>query len=385
MARLAAIYQIILYDSTGMRLAILDDYRSLQFQNTVNGQGFFTLIINYNDPKRELFEINGIIEIKRKIPGVVDWYTEFNGHVENFQTNVFQNGNEQFTVVGSHFNGTLARRIIAYYEGTAEADKNDVAETVMKEFVTENIGALATVPNGRFANGVMSNFSIEADVATGVNWEGDRTGKNLLEVLQEISNFAEIDFEVQTDTTVGNYIFRTFVDQLGTDRTTFGLDPSTGLNGAGNAPHIFAPERGNVQTSLVAEKHRKEKNRVFVYGQGTGATRNIVSREDATAFDNTNNINLRETMRGGGSQDTAAKLNAKGDEVLESLKAIQKFEFTPQDIPSSLYGVHYFLGDKITVRVGGIEADKKIVSATITLSGGKGESNKKFDFEDIPR
>ena len=132
MARVIATYQIALYDATGTKLAILDDYRSLQFKSEVNGQGFFTLILNANDPKRDLFEVNGIIEIKRKIPGVVDWYTEFTGHVENFQDDVFQNGNEQFTVVGSNINGLLARRVIAYYEGTIYAAKNDAAETVMK-------------------------------------------------------------------------------------------------------------------------------------------------------------------------------------------------------------------------------------------------------------
>ena len=190
---------------------------------------------------------------------------------------------------------------------------------------------------------------------------------------------------IQTNTTVGTYIFRTYVDQLGEDRTTVGLDTSTGLNAAGNPPHIFAPNRGNVQKSLVATKHRKEKNRVFVYGQGTGITRQIETREDTTAFDSTNNINLRETMRGGGSQSSASQLQSKGDEILEQLKAIQKFNFIPQDIPSSLYGKHYFLGDKVTVKIGDTEADKKIIGVTITLSGGKGESNKSFDFEDIPR
>ena len=219
----------------------------------------------------------------------------------------------------------------------------------------------------------------------GATWTGDRSGKSLLETLQQISNFAEIDFAVETNSGVGNYIFKTYVDQLGEDRTTAGLDPSTGLNAAGNAPHIFSPLRGNVQRSLSAKKHRKEKNRVFVYGQGSGLTRQIETREDTTAFSASDNINLRETMRGGGSQSSASQLQAKGDEVLEQLKTIEKFNFVPADIPSSLYGVHYNVGDKVTLRIGENDFDKKIISTTITLSGGKGESNKSFDFEDITR
>lgn len=384
MARVIALYQIVLYDSAGIRQAILDDYRSLQFQNVVNGQGFFTLILNENDPKRNLFELDGVIEIKRKISGVIDWYTEFTAHIENFQTDIFQNGNQQFTCVGSSLNGLLSRRIVAYFEGTSEAAKNAVAETVMKEYVTENVGNLATTGNSRLADGDIATFLVEIDSATGITWQGDRSGKNLLEILQEISNFAEIDFQVETNGTVGNYIFRTFEDQLGADRTTVGLDTTTGKNAAGNSPHIFAPGRGNVQRSLVAQRHRKEKNRIFMYGQGTLSTRDIVTRSNTTAIAESP-IGLRETMRGGGSQSATAQLNAKGDAWLEQLKTLEKFEFVPTDIPSSLYGVHYFVGDKITVKVADIEADKKIVSVTISLAGGRGESNKKFDFEDIPR
>lgn len=383
MARYTANYQIVLYDDAGTKLAILDDYRSLQFQKVVNDKGFFTLIINNNDAKKSLFEKNGILVVMRKIPGYTNWYTEFEGHCEDFYTNIYQNGNEQYTIVGSGFNGLLARRIIAYEEGTAPASKSDFSETVMKEFVQENIGPSATIANTRFADGVQANFTVAADTGAGLAWNGDRTGKNLLQVLQEISNFSEIDFDVSTNVTVGNYVFQTYEDQLGSDRTVVGLNPATGLNGAGNAPHIFSPIMGNVQEASFSTKAKESSNRVFVYGQGTGATRQIEYREDATLI-GVNNINLRESMRGGSSQDSVAKLQSLGDEQLEKLKEQEKFEFTPMDIPSSLYGVHYFFGDKVTVRIGNEQRNKRIVSVKISLSGGKGESEKSFEFEDIP-
>lgn len=157
---LVANYQIVLYDRLGNRLAILDDYRSLQFQKIVNDKGFFTLYLNDNDPKKPLFELMGILEVKRKIPGYTNWYTEFTGHCEDFYTEIYQNGNAQFTVVGSGFNGMLGQRIIGYEEGTSQAAKNDPAETVMKEYVQENAGNLATVSNGRIAEGTFLNFDV---------------------------------------------------------------------------------------------------------------------------------------------------------------------------------------------------------------------------------
>jgi hypothetical protein len=141
---------------------------------------------------------------------------------------------------------------------------------------------------------------------------------------------------------------------------------------------------GNVQTASLANKYRESSNRVYVYGQGTGVTRNIEYRERSTDFDATY-LNLRESMRGGGSQDTAAKLQSLGDEQLEKLQSQEKFEFEPLDIPASLYGVHYLFGDKVTVKIGDVQRNKRIVSVKISLAGGKGESQKSFEFKDIPQ
>ena len=382
-----AVYQIVLYDDVGTRLAIIDDYRSMQYQKKINDGGFFSLFMDYNDPKRELFEVDGIIEIKRKIPGRLDWYTDFIGHCEDFNTRLFSNANYQFNVVGTGQNGLLARRIIAFDETTAYAAKNDASETVMKEYVKENIGSDATTANTRFADGrIISGgtnlFSVQADAGNGITWQGDRSGKNLLEVLNEIARFSEIDFDVESNTAIGNYIFKTFVNQLGDDRTITGLDSSTGLNAAGNAPHIFSPERSNVQESSLSERHRKEANRVFAYGKGAGTTRNIRYRENTTA-QSESALNIREVMRGASSQDSNTQLDDFADEWLEKLKTVEKFDFEPLDIPSSLYGVHYNFGDKITVKVGDVQANKRIVAVTINLAGGQGENSKKLVFEDI--
>jgi len=383
MSSLYADYQVALYSPTGVRLAIIDDYRSLQYQRSLNNTGFFTLIMDGRSSKVSLFENNAHIEIKRKIPGVKNWYTDFVGIAENFDFTLFQNGNYQFTCVGSGLNRFLASRIIAYRDATAQSNKADVSETVMKEYVKENAGSDATVLNSRLADGVLSNLSVEADGGSGDAWSGERSGKPLLATLQDISNFASIDFAVETNTTIGTYIFRTFDGQLGEDRTTSGLDSSTGKNAAGNSPHIFAPERGNVQTSRVIEKHRKESNRVFAFGKGSGAGRSIEYSENAISI-GTGNINLKEVMRGAGSQDIAAELERLASEWLDKLITEERFEFSPQDIESSLYGVHYTFGDKVTVKVGDVERDKKIISVSISI-GERGESDKKIVFEDVVR
>ena len=383
-----AVYQLVLYDTTGTRLAIIDDYRSLQYGHQVNGAGFFTLNLSYNDSKRSLFQSNYILEVKRKIPEYLDWYSEFVGHCEDFAPTFYGNGNTQFSIVGSGFNGLLGRVIVAYEEGSAQSKKSAAAETAMKEYVRENRGDLATIANGREADASLTGFSVEADGASGDTWDGERSGKKLLEALQDIANYSNIDYNTIVHPTLGmgSYLFETYVGQMGLDRTTLGLDTSTGLNAAGNSPHVFSLERGNVQVAYLRQKHKTEINRVFVYGQDDITGLGIIRyRENFEAVDG-DALNVREAMRGGASQATDAEMDALGDEYLEEYQFKELFEFVPVDTPASVYGLDFTIGDRMTVKLGDIERDKRLTRVSVTVSGNEsGESNKTFEFEDVPR
>ena len=383
MALQVARYQIGLYDPTGAKVGLLTDWRSLQFKREVNKEGFFTLILSYFSPFRTLIQDDGYIEIKRSIPGVLDWYTEFEGHIEDSNRLLFENGNFQLTTVGSGFNGLLGRRIVAYRDDTSYARKSDAAETVMKEYVEENCGPSALAVNNRLLDGVIAGFSVQADAANGDNWEGDRSGKLLIEVLEEISNFSGIDYQV-VGTGNATYEFRTYIGQLGADKTTNGLDAVTGLNAAGNTPFVFNPEFGNVRNASLTQKNRESANAVVVFGKGQGLTRTIAVRTNATAIAATP-IAQREVMRGGGSQESAPELNDLGDEWLAKMKRKEEFNFVPMDTENSLYGVHYELGDRITGKLGDFEADKRITSLTVTVSKGGNGEQKTLEMQDIPR
>ena len=383
-----AIYQLALYETDGTLLAIIDDYRSLQYGHVVDGPGFFTLQLSYNDSKRPLFTKNRILEVKRKIPNYVDWYTEFVGHCEDFAPTFYANGNTQFSVVGSGLNGLLGRVVVAYQEGSAQSKKTAMAaETAMKEYVRENRGDLATIANGREDTAALASFYVEGDLGAGIDWSGERSGKKLLEVLQDIANYALIDFNTVVHPTLGmgNYLFKTYEEQLGEDRTVVGLDVTTGLNAAGNAPHIFSLEMGNVSLAMLTQKHKQEINRVYVFGQDDITGLGVVYHSENFAAIGGDTLNLREAMRGGGSQETAAEMIALADEYLEDSQFKETFEFTPFDTPASVYGLHYKIGDRTTVKLGDIQRNKRLTRVSVTVSGGEGgESNKDLEFTDVP-
>jgi len=376
---LSPVYQIVLKDKTGTQVAIIDDYRSLQAQKIVNDLGFFTLILGDTDPKRDLFEKDGQVEIKRRIPGYTDWYTEFECVILDFTTVLYENGNTQFTAVGAGYNEIASRRRIAYKKDTVRSKKNDVTETVMKEYVRENLGSDATVANGRLYDGVVTGFSIETDLGQGVIWGGERSGENLLDTLKKIALYSGVDFNI-VGTGVGTYEFRTYASGIGDDRTTVGLDTTTGLNAAGNAPHIFSVGFGNVETLVLSDKSKDTASLVYALGQGAGASQLIEYAVDLTAIADSP-FGAREVVRGGGSQATAAELQYMAEETLTEMLARPTISFKPLNIPASLYGVHFFWGDKVTIRFRDTDYNKRITGVRTNVSSA-GESLE-FTFSDI--
>lgn len=376
---LLGIYQIVLKDKTGAQVAIIDDYRSLQFQKVVNDVGFFTLILRDTDPKRNLFQRDGQIEIKRKIPGYTSWYIEFEGVILDFVTVIYENGNTQFTVVGAGYNEIASRRRIAYNKDTVRSKKNDRAETVMKEYVRENLGSEATTANGRWYDGVIPGFYVETNMNQGVIWGGERSGENLLDTLKKIAIYSGIDFNI-VGIGPGMYEFRTYVNGIGVDRTTDGLNTSTGLNSAGNTPHIFSIEFGNIETLVYSNKSKDTANLVYVLGQGSGSLQTIeyAANIDAIAH---SPFGARESSRGGASQASSTELQYMAEEILAEMLPKETIRFTPLSTPASLYGVHFFIGDKVTIRFNNIDYKKRITGIRINVSSN-GESLE-FTFSDI--
>lgn len=378
---IASRYYVRLLDQDGIQVALFDSFESLEFGHVVDDYGYYELTFKDNgDSRFELFELDGQVEIFRSVPGVsLDWYAEFEGFHRNEHRITGQSGDKFYISAGADYNELLFRRRIGYKGGTIRADKNDASETVMKEYVEENCGPSATVANGREIDGVFPGFVVQVDGGAGIDWSGSRAFDNLLDVLKDISNFSSIDFKV-SGSGPAQFTFQTYEDQLGDDRTIEGLNE--GLNGAGNVPVIFSVPYGNLQSLEYSLDRSTEGNVVFVLGAGEGSTRTIITRENSTASDDSP-WNSREISVPGSGQEFEYQLEDLGDESLEESRYVESFTFAPLQQPSRLYGLHYFLGDKVTMRYGDIERNKRIVGVKINVSEGR--ETITMDFADIPR
>lgn len=248
----------------------------------------------------------------------------------------------------------LGMRIINYHADFANYTVFDgvAAETIMKRLVKYNITSFASLGRKRSgANWPATEITVETDGAGGNTLDWYCFGENLLENLQKLAAIAGGDFDlVKTSPTA--YQFRWYTGQLGTDRS---------------ATVKFALGLGNMGIPQYSESHTDEQTVACVWGRGEGADRDYVTRT-GTNYSTTNDIELFINATDVELGNTGG-LNDRGDQKLREVEATRSFSFDALQAPATLYGVHYFMGDLVTVinPMNRAEYIQKITAITQTI------------------
>lgn len=356
-------YKVRLKNQSGTYVAEFDNWVSLVFTHKVNNRGTIRFEVDGGDPRTDLFVLDGQIEVWRRNPIVdLDWYIEWEGFFRSNNDLYEQNDNNKYVAFGFSYLDLARRAEIKYDAGSAEADKSGVGETVMKEYVPENIGALALISNGRAADNGMPGLSIEADLGNGLTWDGARADKNLQQTLQEIGIATGIDFDIIG---VGAALFQ-FVTYDGqkTDRTKGNTDD--------NPPVVFSLGYGNMIVPVLSKNRSTEITAVYALGKGIDSARQVALEESADATDSPWN-RIEKTISA--SNTFGDNLTSAAQETLEKNKFDPKFNFTMLQQKPAYYGKHFTWGDRITAEYKGEEFDKKITQVQINVSAqAAGES-----------
>lgn len=376
-------YELQIKDHSGIVQSVITQWDRLEFRHHLNDISTLTLRLDRNNPQVSNLLTDYQIEVWRSFHSSsvdIDRYKEWEGFIRAGVDDIPESGDQQFISRALGYNFLLAGRHILYPSGSSQAQKSAVAETVMKEFVDENAGPGATSPPRLLAAGAFSGLTIEADQARGSNWTGARAYRNLLSVLQEISEANGFDFGI-VGTGAATFEFRAKPAPWGSDRSDAGLDPSTGLNGAGNAPVIFNLERGNVRNLTYTLNRMTEVNAAIALGQGIEDDREVIQRTDAAAIA-VSPWNRREGTRQANRESATAGLNAIGDAMLDELKARETLDFAVLQGGGVFYGRDYFLGDLVTGTLDtDVNVDKKIVGVAITVA--QGDEIIQLELEDV--
>jgi len=371
-------YYARLKDKNGNVIAWIDDWNILEYQNVVNDIGYYVLAINEtNGYLLDLFEVDCLIEVYRRVPGVgLGWYRDFVGFHQKQTRGITEDGRRTYISSGVGINDLLNRRRIAYDKGTVGAKKIGASESVMKEYVLENCGGMATVANGRVKEGGFPNFTVEFDNANGIIWYGDRYLENLLSILKEIADYASIDFAIEYQSPT-SFIFKTFVGQMGSDRTHKDIDASTGKKTNGLSPILFSDGFGTIQSVNYELDYQPEATVAMIAGEIAGI-RVIVY--DIASTVNDSPWNTKETGYDASTQDTLDELMTLVGEELAKNVPTEKFEFVPLQQANAVYGKHYFIGDSVSGKVDGILKHKRLVKVKVNVSNGK--ETLELDFSD---
>jgi hypothetical protein len=351
-------YQVRIYDPDGVLQLVLEQFRACTIEHRTNLASTLTLSM-FDDPRIvSLFELDTLIEVRRQYPEAgLDWYTEFIGFHRTPQHQITEADSQIFTSYSRGLLDLIKRRSIRYYADTDGSAKGPApADDVIKDYVRENAGPLATTANNRLTDGVTPGLAVAANLSQAAVYEGADAWRNLLEAITDIGEHNRVDFDVVW--LGGNqFEFRTYWPQRGTNRT------------AGTPTQmIFGIPQANMMNPSHTLSRTDEITSVLVLGPGEGPLRDTTLVEAPPVVVNASPYNLIEQDQNASSEDRLAALIAIGNQVLYEKRALVNFTLNPIQTPYSAYHRHYFLGDIVTCQFGGVVANVKIRAITMALS-----------------
>lgn len=231
----------IILNKSFEKIGIVDDYSSLIWTTRYYECGDFELVVPVDDRHIELLQMGFYVtrpDDKRA------------GIIENITISQDEDQSEQMIVTGRFLSSILGRRIIAVQTQLYGTVSAGVASLINDAIVNPEIGKRK-----------ISNFYVSATNFT-ERLEAQYTGKNLLEVIEDICKTNHIGFKTILDD--GKFVFSLF---KGTDRS---------YNQSENPRVVFSDEYDNLISSTYEEETTELITDVLVAGEGEGMDRKTV-------------------------------------------------------------------------------------------------------------
>jgi len=354
-------YQLLLYDHNLDRLAVVNNYESLTYTVSLNGVDYhgwgsyewkaYTAKMGC-DP----LETDIIVAVRRR-PPTGAWRTEQEYFHRKHGYSVGSNGQELYTSGGFDLRHLLRRRKCIPPAGKPYWSDYDHATDIMNQLVidqcTNPVDPARRLPF-LITEGDIHYGGVIGTLAIPYNQPAT---KFVAESVEELSDAAESDWDViRSDQ---QFIFKAYGGRIGTDRRVG--------NPYGNVPVTFSITMGNVGNVEVMNDRSQEVTAVYVYGDGVGVDRPVVTRLSPYNAQGASPWNRIEEVLEESSQQGSANLIMAGDVFLWG--NAQKKEFNFEAIPSvnCLYGVHWGLGDIMTAYYRGIPYDIRAIEVTVVI------------------
>lgn len=340
-------HRIVLLTSDGIQLAEINDYISCEYWRTVNGIGGFQFLMGSNFDDRLIAPVDRLIEFWRTPDGGMEQLMMV-GFVRWWEWAETADGHELYSFGGPDQNDLIDRRIVAYYAASAQADKIDNADDMIKAIIRENMGSLAPLDEALRPRAYDPNyFTVAPDYGHAPSITRRFAWRKVLPTIQEICDSSRdlgtpLYFEIVPGALSAHFEFRTYINLLGVDRTV-----TTALS-----PVIFSVDNGNLAEPKKREDWSDEWN--YVYGGGQGEeTDRIIDPEDDPWRMHRSIYNRRECFQDAREEDTQIGVANKAYQRMQQDRPKIRYAAKLLDSPQSIFGVHWNYGDKVTARYRG--------------------------------
>lgn len=376
-------YEFWLTDDFGKRLSdrrgrtLLDNIEFVSATREANAIAYFSMGLPPTFDT-SLVKPDRMVQVWRAPEGgrLALWRVYF---IRKWKWSTKDSGEEIFTIGGPDTNDLLRRRIVAAYTGSAQADKTDFADDMMKEVVTESLAdGVAPVPAA--GTRVWNDLSVQADLSNGPTITRAFAFKKLLypsgagalPIIAQAAREAgtEIFFDVVPATVSGTSItfeFRTYTGQPGQDVTGLGV--------------LFDQQKGNLSKPFLEFDYTEEENYIYAGGQDTEAAREVQQVSDATRYD-ASQWNRCEGFADARDQDAANGVREAGRSALEQGRPRRKFGAVPLDTRGTRFGRDWDFGYKVRTRYRVEEFDSIIRTVTLSLKNGKETIPARLEYEE---
>jgi len=358
-------YEAWLTDDYGKRLAQLDDVLTLSASRVVNGIGFALITAAPTfDTKLLDAGTDRMFQVWRApTGGALSLWRTYLYRYAKFQT---QGSNEKVTIGGPCINDLLRRRVTANYSDQASNTINTYADNMMKTLVTDSMSdALLLAPTA--GTRAWADLSVAANTSSGPILDKQFLLQKLLTAsgnggaLTDIAKAAEIAgtpvfFDIQPTVVTSSSIafeFRTFIDQVGVDRTTTGT--------------VFDQDRGTLKDPFLEWDATDEVNYVYAGGPGSGAARNIQQVSDADRYNKSQWARCEGFADAREQDDVADRVREVGRWALYAGRPMLKFGGIPLDTAGSRFGIDWDFGDRIPARYRGLNFEILVNAVTLNV------------------
>lgn len=264
----------------------------------------------------------------------------------------------------------LKRRIIAYYGGDIQTDKQQAADDMIRVILRENFTTSADFGGADTGRNISTYLAVEPDAATGPVIAKTLEWKPVYNAVQEIVKAAE---------DLGTYLAFDFIPLVLPGGGTFQLRAQvfTQQRGVdhrqGSAQPVYlGPDFRNLDSWEIEDDWTAEENHLYLGGEGDDMYRLILETEK-TSVVNASPLGRKEGWRDFRELDVSTDLLNAGNTALAASVTRARLKGRFVENSTTKWGTHLNFGDFVTAQVNGMSFEARLNTEHRTFNPDNGD------------